>query len=247
MAAVMEETDESAFGQSGLLEREEPLARLASLFEAAAAGSGSLALVAGEAGVGKTTLAREFCARHASARVLWGACDRLFTPRALGPLMDVAEQTGGTFATRLAGDAAPADVLVALLGELRGDPSTVLVLEDLHWADEATLDLLAMLARRVGQVRALVIGTYRDDEVGFDHPLQQVIGELATEPAIARIPLAPLSRGCVERLASDYGADEDDLYAKTRDNPFFVSEVLAGGTERSPRRCETPSSHAPAA
>ncbi len=230
----MEDTDENALGQSGLLERDEPLARLAALFATAAAGTGSLALVAGEAGVGKTALARVFCAQHASARVLWGACDRLFTPRALGPLMDVADQTGGTFAGRLAGDSAPADVFAALLTELRRHPSTVLVLEDLHWADEATLDMLAMLARRIGQVPALVIGTYRDDEFGVDHPLQQVIGELATEPAIARIPLAPLSRDTVERLASDYGADEDDLYAKTRGNPFFVSEVLAGGTERIP-------------
>ena len=230
----MDDTDENAFGQIGLLERDEPLAQLSSLLATAEAGTGSLALVAGEAGVGKTTLTRVFCAQLAAARVLWGACDRLFTPRALGPLMDVADQTGGAFATRLAGDAAAADVLGALLGELRRDPSTVLVLEDLHWADEATLDMLALLARRIGRVPALVIGTYRDDEVGVDHPLQQVIGELATEPAIARIPLAPLSRGAVDRLASDYGADEHDLYAKTRGNPFFVSEVLAGGTASIP-------------
>ncbi|HET6171348.1 MAG TPA: AAA family ATPase [Gaiellales bacterium] len=233
-AAATREVEQNAFEQGDLLERDEPLATLTSLLCSAGTGTGSLALVSGEAGVGKTALTRAFCTRHMSTRVLWGACDRLFTPRTLGPLMDVAEETGGALASRLASHPVPGEVFAALLGELRSDAPTVLVLEDLHWADEATLDMLALLGRRAAQVPALVIGTYRDDEVGVDHPLQLVLGELATEPTIARIQLAPLSPVAVGRLAAHHGADEGDLFAKTRGNPFFLSEVLAGGGDRIP-------------
>ena len=151
---------------------------------------GRLVLVAGEAGAGKTALARRFTDEHrGSARVLWGACDALFTPRALGPLVDVAEDTGGELAAATAGDAGPHEVAGALLHELARGAPTVLVLEDLHWADEATLDVVRLLARKADTAPALVLGTYRDDELDLRHPLRVVLGELARASHIARCEL----------------------------------------------------------
>ena len=103
---------------------------------------------------------------------------------------------------------------------------TVLVLEDMHWADEATLDVLCMLARRVQSVSALVIATYRDDQVDRAHPLQAVLGELATTRGIARLELEPLSRNGVAELAEGTPFDVNELYQKTSGNPFYVSQVL---------------------
>ena len=111
---------------------------------------GRLVLVGGEAGVGKTALVREF-AEQSGARVLWGACDPLETPRPLGPLLDVADAAGGELLEAVAAGARPAALVTALLHELRAAPGTVLVLEDVHWADEGTLDVLRVLGRRIGE------------------------------------------------------------------------------------------------
>src|SRR3954447_7265618 len=127
-----------------LLERSGPLEALDAMLEGVRSTSrGRLVLVTGEAGAGKTALVRRFTdEQRGSARVLWGACDALFTPRALGPLVDVAEETGGDPGRATAGRAGPHDVANALLRELARRSPTVLVLEDLHWADEATLDVV---------------------------------------------------------------------------------------------------------
>src|SRR6185503_19035881 len=131
-------------------ERDDNLAALGELLERVETTSeGALVLVGGEAGGGKTALLRAFC-DGAGARVLWGACEPLRTPPPLGPLLDVADATGGELAELVARSARPHEVTAALLGELRRRSPTVLVLEDLHWADEATLDVLTLLASRVG-------------------------------------------------------------------------------------------------
>jgi predicted ATPase len=134
---------------SDLLERSLQLAALEAMLDAVRDGSrGRLALVAGEAGAGKTALVRVFADEHrGTARVLWGACDALFTPRALGPLLDVAEEVGGELAEVTARAARPHEVAAALLDELGRRAPTILVLEDLHWADAATLDVLRLVAR----------------------------------------------------------------------------------------------------
>ncbi len=221
---------------SDLLERSRQLAALEAALDAVRGTSrGRVMLVAGEAGGGKTALVRRFADGYReSARVLWGACDALFTPRALGPLLDVAEHTGGELARTTAGGADPHEVAAALLRELTRSAPTVLVLEDLHWADEATLDVLRLLARKVDSAPALVVGTYRDDELELRHPLRVVLGELATAQGIARCELPRLSLDAVAQLAEPHGIDAGELYRRTAGNPFFLSEVLAGGDRDIP-------------
>jgi DNA-binding CsgD family transcriptional regulator/tetratricopeptide (TPR) repeat protein len=217
-----------------LLERSDELASLVDHLAAVQRSSrGHVVLVGGEAGVGKTTLLQWFCEACArSARILWGACDPLFTPRPLGPLLAVAEGASGDFEEIVQRGAMPHDVVAALVHELRARAPTVFVLEDVHWADEATLDVLRLLARRVDQAPVLVIATYRGDELARTHPLRLVLGELATSAAVGRVALAPLSRAAVAQVAQPYGVDADDLYRKTAGNPFFVVEALsAGGAE----------------
>ena len=211
-----------------LLERGPQLASLGRYLSDAAAGRGRVVLVHGEAGVGKTALVRRFCA-DAHARVLWGACDPLSTPRPLGPFVDVAESVGGPLADTLARGANPYEVVEALPRSNGGDPPTVLVLEDLHWADEATLDALRLLARKVERQPTMVAATYRDDEIDRVHPLRTALGEIATRPAVTRVPVEPLSKAAVAALAEPAGVDAEELYLKTTGNPFFVTEILASG------------------
>src|SRR5512132_1239436 len=155
-----------------LLERSSVLGELASVLAATATG-GRVVLVAGEAGIGKSALVRRFTERHAAdARFLLGACDPLLTPRALGPLHDIARQTGGRLAALLAAGSPREELFAALLDELdRPTGPQVMVVEDAHWADEATLDLLVFLGRRLEGTPAILIVTYRDDELAAGHPL----------------------------------------------------------------------------
>src|SRR5919198_4288447 len=225
-------------GASGvLLERAAELSMLAERLAAVGRGSGGqVLLVSGEAGVGKTTLLRRFCEqRGRSARILWGACDPLITPSPLGPLLAVAEESGGELRAVVERGAMPYAVVAALAHELSARAPTVFVLEDLHWADEATLDVLRLLARRVETVPALVVASYRDDQLDRAHPLRVMLGELATSRSVGRIKLGRLSPAAVAQLAGPYGVDADELYRKTAGNPFFVVEALAtGGAEGIP-------------
>jgi DNA-binding NarL/FixJ family response regulator len=211
-----------------LLERSAELGALRDAFTAAGAGGGRIVLVAGEAGIGKTALVRAFCASAGAPRVLWGACDALHTPRPLGPLIDVAEQAGGELAALTDEAMTPSALTTALARELRRNPVTIVVLEDLHWADEATLDAVRLLARRIEPLPALVLATFRD-ELERDHPLRVVLGELPRAPATAQLRIAPLSAAAVAALAGARGLDADALHRTTAGNPFFVTEVLAAG------------------
>jgi predicted ATPase len=148
-----------------LLERAGPLVVLKeALGYVGRGGRGTVVVVCGEAGVGKTALLRSFCdGLPQGQRVLWGTCDPLFTPRPFGPLVAIAESAGGELGPALAKGANPPEVALAVARELRSAPPTLLVLEDLHWADEATLDVFTLLVRRAETLPALVVGTYRDD------------------------------------------------------------------------------------
>lgn len=221
-------------GVAGLLEREEPLARLEDARAAVAHGEGRLVLVSGDAGIGKSALLREFCARSGAEVVLTGACDGLHTPRPLGPFVDVAGLVGGALAEAVTVGAGPHVVFEALAAELRARPDTFLVVEDLHWADEATLDVLGLLSRRIVESGALVLATYRSDQLPRAHPLRVVLGNAATAPGIVRLELEPLTPRAVAELASPYAVDPADLHARTGGNPFFVTEVLASGSSEIP-------------
>lgn len=219
-----------------LLERQPLLAVLDGCLAAASSGTGSVALLLGEAGIGKTSLARAFCLRHEDrAQVWWGSCDALSTPRPLGPLYDIARVAGGDLAALMASDAGRYErfsgFLDALVSPLR---PVIAVIEDVHWADDATRDLLLFLARRVADTNAVIVVTYRDDEVGTGHPLRSVLGHLATLPAVRRLTLPRLSEAAVAELAvelaGDRVVDPAQVYRVTGGNPFFVTEVLDTGS-----------------
>ena len=224
----------SSRGADPFLERADDLSVLADALAGVRVGSeGRLVLVEGEAGVGKTALLRCFCeAQRGSVRVLWGACEPLLTPRVFGPLRDVAPATGGELEELVEGEARPHEVVAALLQELRSGVPTVLVFEDLHWADEATLDVLILLARRIGSVPALVLASFRDDELPRAEGLRVVVGDLAGRAT--RLKVAPLSVAAVAQLAEPYGVDGEELYRTTGGNAFFVTEVLGAGRSEIP-------------
>ncbi len=210
-----------------LLEREAELRALAAAWAEAREGAGRVALVGGEAGIGKTALVEAFARGLAGApRVLWGACDALFTPRPFGPLHDFASQLDGPLAALLGADGDRTAIFTAMLSALHARP-IVVVFEDVHWADEATLDLLKYLGRRIQRTRALLILTYRDDELGPMHPLRMVLGDMATASAIRRIALPSLSLEAVRELAGERGGIAGRLHRQTGGNPFFVTEVLS--------------------
>jgi DNA-binding CsgD family transcriptional regulator/tetratricopeptide (TPR) repeat protein len=218
--------------QAELLERQAVLGDLAAALKEAEAGRGRLALVAGEAGVGKTAVVRRFCDRvreRTDGSPLWGGCDPLFTPRPLGPFLEMASQAGEEFAAAVDAGAGPHTIVSALLGVGPNAPTRIVVIEDLHWADEASLDVVRLLARRVEGTRTLVVATYRDDELGRAHPLRLVLGEIATRPAVTRLTVAALTPEAVAVLAEPAGFDAVSLYHQTSGNPFFVTEVVAGG------------------
>jgi DNA-binding CsgD family transcriptional regulator len=223
-------------GPVELLERERQLSLFTDLAEAVQrTRRGRLVLVRGEAGAGKTAVVRRFCEQRLPApRVLWGACEPLFTARALGPLVDVALVTGGELEAVVERGGQPHEVVQALVREVSGSRPTVIVLEDLHWADEATLDVLRLLGRRMEAVQALVLATYRDDELGNGQPLRVVLGELARAPNVERVEMGRLSPEAVAKLAAPHGMDGEALYRSTAGNPFFVTEVLATGATEIP-------------
>jgi DNA-binding CsgD family transcriptional regulator/tetratricopeptide (TPR) repeat protein len=220
-----------------LLERDDDLRRLTAALGDAAAGKGCVALISGEAGIGKTSFVERFtAARDPASRLLKGHCDALFTPSPLGPLYDIARQTGGTLQAQLEGEAPRAAIFSALLGQLlHSQQPTLLVIEDLHWADEATFDLIKFLCRRIEQAKVLLLLTYRDDEVGALHPLRLLLGHLATSRSILRIELSRLTIEAVRSLAAGRPVDPEALHRQTAGNPFFVAEVLSNAGRGIPK------------
>jgi predicted ATPase len=213
-----------------LLEREPPLAVLATLAAEARRGEGRLVLLGGEAGVGKTALVERFQRDLPEARWYWGACDGLFTPRPLGPLYDLAEQFGGALLD-LCSRGAPREELFRGLLRQASEPGTltVIVVEDVHWADEATMDLLRFAGRRLREAPVLLLVTYRDDDLAAGDPLRVALGELARQRQTRRITLAALSADAVRVLARGSDLEPAALYRLTGGNPFYVTEVLRAG------------------
>ncbi len=213
-----------------LLERKTYLDDLRGFLTQATRGYGCMLFLGGEAGVGKSSLVQAFARSvDGRARVLTGACDPLSTPRPLGPILDISDTLGPEISTLIRTSAPQFELFRSILAELRKNSPSVVVIEDAHWADEATLDLLRYLGRRMADVPALIVVTYRDDEVGLDHPLRRVAGELAAQPAVRRMALRPLSQTAVAQLATGSNFDAVELFELTDGNPFFVTEVISVG------------------
>ncbi len=219
---------------NNLLEREPLLATMRAALERAASGRGGTLLVEGEAGIGKTTLLQEFAARAADgSRIAWGWCEALVTPRPLGPLQDMGRALDPKVAQLLDEGAPPDRLFPALFNMLQdADGPTVLIFEDVHWADAATLDLIRYLGRRISLMPALVVLSARSDELGPQHPLTYVLGDLPAA-TVTRIKPTPLTAAAVSALAADAGRPATGVYEATAGNPFFVTELLASSQENA--------------
>jgi DNA-binding CsgD family transcriptional regulator/tetratricopeptide (TPR) repeat protein len=219
-----------------LHEREEQLAALAASYEAVRLGrAGRLTFVTGEAGAGKTALVRAFAAAGPAKVVLSGVCDPLDTPRPLGPLLDVAPGLARRAGRPMPDTASREDLLAFLVEALgsAGDPP-VLVLEDVHWADQATIDLLRYAGRRLERLRALVLATLREDEAPPGSPVALLLGDLATAAGVGRLAVPTLSRAGTAGMVAGSDLDADRVHERTGGNPFYVGEVLRSGLEGVP-------------
>ncbi len=217
-----------------LFERECVLAEMEALAQIAATGAGQILLLRGEAGVGKTALVRRFL--HAVAgttETLIGCCDPLSAPRPLGPLIDMFSRLPEKQAAELSAaidTGSTESVYKRLLEVLRDGHRWVCVIDDAQWADDATLDLVRFLARRIDTIPVLVVVSYRDYELGQGHPLAAMLGDMSNNAALTRIGLSPLSVGAVGVMAADTGADVEQLHRLTGGNPFYINEMLAFGS-----------------
>lgn len=210
-----------------LVERETPLGTLLSELAQARLGQGRVAAVFGEAGIGKTSLLRALADDAKDCRILWGGCEALSTSQPLGPLYDMMPSLDTEVVEALHEETVPIRLFSLLLTALQKSPQLVLmIVEDIHWADQATLDLIKFLGRRVGALHLLLVVSYRNDEANSNFPIAGLLGDLS-HATVSRIPLAPLSPSAVTAMAEHAGREGDDLYRVTQGNPFFVNEILA--------------------
>src|SRR5512142_440013 len=217
-----------------LIERSGFLASLEGLLGEALDGSGRLVFLGGEAGVGKTTLAAALSdAILPGPAVRRGSCDSVTTAEALGPILDALPELAAAI------DGADGVSRLRLFRQVRDALSAspmLLLLEDVHWADEATLDILRFLGRRLAGARLMILATFRSEEVGRDHPLTVVMGDLAGLSGVVRMQLPPLTATGVRQVLDAAGSalDADAIFQRTGGNPFYLTELLAAGAERVP-------------
>ncbi len=212
-----------------LIERDDFLDLLHSGFQKIASGKeGHCFFILGEPGMGKTSLVKTFLTEIEDEGVQYtGACDSLFTPRPLAPLYDLALQIKGDWARKIESIVSRTELFTRFAQELTNkEMPVVLVFEDIHWADEATLDFVKFFARRIRLTNCLFILTCRDDEVSQQHSLVNVLGDLPPD-TFTRIQLMPLSRQAVSKLADEKGYDAENVYSVSGGNPFYVNEILA--------------------
>ena len=212
-----------------LLEREAPLSQLrAWLDQLVVPGApGRCLLLQGESGVGKSSLLHAACGQR-PPQVDWmaGSCEPLLSPAPLGPLLDMLDELPPSLAAMVRSGRPVEQAMPEWLAWLRkpGRP-LALVVDDAQWADGATLDLLRFLGRRVESLRALLVLSYRDDELTPDHPLRMVFAGLPAT-ATLRLQLEPLSARAVALAAHRAGRPAQGLHRLTRGNPFFLAELL---------------------
>ncbi len=216
-----------------LIERAGFLASLQATFENVVAGEGHCMLVSGEAGIGKTSLVKTFCKKvkkdpmAIGCKIYEGTCDALFTPRPFGPVFDIILQMHGLGWENKVSISDRSGLFTRFHYELETqEETTIIIIEDIHWADEATLDFIKFFARRITRLHCLFILTYRADEIHSHHPLRTVLGQLPPD-SFTRLQLAPLSYEAVEKMAVEKGYNADDVYSISSGNPFYVNEILA--------------------
>jgi DNA-binding NarL/FixJ family response regulator len=216
-----------------LLERDEPRALLEQALDAARSGSGSIVSLEGEAGIGKTSLALSFAGGHRrDSRVYIGGCEQLATPEPLGPLRDIARENSGRFCVSATSQLTTFESLLRLLTTGR-DPA-LLVIEDIHWADDPTLDLLRYLGRRIRSAPILVVTTFRNDEAPSQARLAALWADIPRD-CRRRVELQPLSAAAVSTLAARTGHAAREIFEATGGNPFHVTEFLASERSAVPR------------
>ncbi len=211
---------------------------------------GSLVLVSGEAGIGKTSLVHELIseAREQGATVLTGHCYDLSATPPYGPWLELFERyhhhdglpelpmvlKPGTGVGDLSSQAALFEVVLDFVVTVSETLPLVLLLEDLHWSDQASLDGLRHIARWIGEQRVLIIATYRDDEINRKHPLFRLLPPLVRESPTERIDLRPLDLHAITQLVesqfelspSDHAALVRYLIELSEGNPLFADELL---------------------
>ncbi len=211
-----------------LIERAGYLSTLQSQLKKTVDGEGHCFFICGEAGLGKTSLVNLFCREHESdCKIYRGTCDALFAPRPMAPLYDIAWQISNNFWVDSKTIEDRAGLFAKFLQEITSQEKQVLLIfEDIHWADEATLDFIKFFTRRITRTKCLFLLTYRDNEIHAQHPLRNIMGELIPG-TFTRLLLAPLSKPTVEKLAAEKGYKGEDVYSISGGNPFYVNEILA--------------------
>jgi DNA-binding CsgD family transcriptional regulator len=227
-----------------LVGRDRELALLYDRLTAARDGRGSLVLIGGEAGIGKSALADALCreAADTGAHVLTGHCyDRTETP-AYGPWIQIVRRVESLSADAppvpaLDGATSQADLFAQardFLVALTAARPLVLLLEDLHWADSASLDLLRFLARGIEAMPLLLVATYRGEELDRWHPLAALVPLLVREAPTARLGLRALDTAAAQALVrARHTLAEADVHRlaaylieRTEGNALFMTELL---------------------
>src|SRR4030095_9501660 len=211
-----------------LIERDNFLTTLDHGFKRAASGEGHCFFIIGEPGIGKTSLVKTFLKTIEDDCIQYiGACDSLFTPRPLAPLYDLALQINKDWVDKIQSVSSRTELFTKFVQELtHKQRPVVVVFEDIHWADEATLDFIKHFARRISRTKCLFILTYREEEITQPFPLRNILGDLAPDE-FTRLELTPLSRQAVQKLADEKGYDGEDVYSISGGNPFYVNEIMA--------------------
>ena len=217
-----------------LLDRDDQMEHMRNALRLSMKGDGQVVAVTGEAGIGKTSLVRTFLSDlPPDIRVLRGACDDLSVAEPLGALRDLAREAGwsmpedpGRSTSRLA---LFSEALVQFVAAPAG---TIVVIEDLHWADEATVDLVRYMARRVPDSRLLLIVTARLDDSDAKVLVRRALGDTPPD-RMNRIALARLSREAVARLCQSH-RNPDAVFEATGGNAFYVTELLGNDGEDPP-------------
>lgn len=220
-------------GDIPLLERDPQIAALSALLEEAERGRGHVALLLGEAGAGKTSLVEAFVRGLAPAvRVLRGACEDLPLPDPLGPLHDLARDAGWEVPPAEHAQRIP---LFSKALNIFSDPAraTLVIIEDLHWADDATLDFVRYLGRRIANLNIFCLATARNEASEGQRRARRAFAELPAN-VLARIEVPPLTEAAVKALAGGEGLDGGVLYAATAGNAFYVTEWLRAGRDFAP-------------